>query len=133
MTKGQIERAVKVWQQRLGLDGWDVGVSWVKDPVTGIGCSDDADMTTWRASTYDRAVIYPSVEKFGSWPDDMTNRLVVHELLHLSTRDVDQVVASIEGQVHPDVYRMIDKRYDHEIEGLVDRLAYRLVELAGCA
>lgn len=133
MTKAQLERVVRVWQSRLSLESWDLSVAWVKDAVTGEGCSEDADATTWRANTYDRAVVYPSPDKFGSWSDEVTNRIVVHELLHLVTRDLDRAVTAVEGQVHPDVFRMVEKRYDHEIEGVVDRLAYRLVEIGGLA
>ncbi|SRR6266404_6373538 len=131
MTRRALEKAVRLWQGRLGLEGWDLAVSWGKDPVTGEGCSEDADATTWRSNTYDRAVVYPSPDKFPNWTADFAHKVIVHELLHLVTRDVDRTVASIEGQVHPDVYRMIDKRYDHEIEGVVDRLAVRLVEIGG--
>jgi hypothetical protein len=47
----------------------------------------------------------------------------------LLTRDIDRVVADLEGELHKDAYTQVDRRYSHEIEGLVDRLAVRLVEM----
>lgn len=130
MTERQLERIVRVWQKRLGLQAWDVKLSFV--PTSYCSCSDDADATTWRQNDYDRAVIFPNA-KWASWDDDYLNRLIVHELMHLVTRDLDRVIASVEEQIHADAWRMIDKRYDHEIEGVVDRIANRFVDIAGCA
>lgn len=130
MTKKQLERMTRIWQTRLGLQAWDVRLSFA--PTAFARCEDDADATTWRQNDYDRALIFPHSD-WASWDDDRLNRLIVHELLHLVTRDLDRVIASVEEQIHADAWRMIDKRYDHEIEGVVDRLANRFVDLAGCA
>lgn len=69
--------------------------------------------------------------KWPSWSREFLNRIVVHELLHLLTRDIDEVVGDAEDQVHRDAATLLRRRYDHEIEGFVDGLAYRLVEIGG--
>jgi hypothetical protein len=69
-----------------------------------------------------------------SWPEKkglpFVHRIVVHELLHLLVRDLDEVIDSLDGQLHRDAFTVTENRYCHEIEGLIDRLSYRLVELA---
>jgi hypothetical protein len=126
MTAKQLQKLVRVWQGRLGLQAWDIKVSFV--PTSFCSCAEDAEATTWRQNDYDRAVIFPNTD-WTSWDDDRLSRLMVHELMHLVTRDLDRVIASVEEQVHPDAWRMVNTRYDHEIEGVVDRLANRIVDL----
>jgi hypothetical protein len=124
MTRSAVERAVRVWQRRLGLDGWDVEVEWDEPSEDG------SDASTWRSASYDRATM-KFAEGWPKWSREFTNRVVVHELLHLVSRDLDEVVNDLEGQLHRDAFTLVDRRYLHEIEGLVDRLAYRLVEIGG--
>lgn len=124
LTAAYLRKTVAVWQRRLGLQTWDLVVN-LGDP-----CSQDADASTWRSNTYERAEM-----KFDpgwrSWSAVFLNRIVVHELMHLVTRDIDELVKDAEDQMHRDAGSMLRRRYDHEIEGLVDRLAFRLVEIGG--
>jgi hypothetical protein len=128
MSRTQFERILRLWQKRLGLETWHLEVDWEKP------ASEDADASTWRSNNYDRAILYLD-PAWVSWERDrgieFVHRIVVHELLHLVFRDVDELVDSLDGQMHRDVCAMVDKRYHHEIEGLCDRLAYRLVGMVG--
>lgn len=129
MSKRELERIVRLWQTRLGLDAWDIRVDW--DKPAREGC----DATTWRSTDYDRAILYFDTPTWPTWAEkrglDFVHRIVVHELLHLLVRDLDELVDSLNGQLHRDVFAVTENRYDHEIEGLVDRLSYRLVALSG--
>jgi hypothetical protein len=120
MTKEHLEELVRSWQSRLGLDAWDVKIDWVKPAREG------TNSVTWRSDDYDSATIMWDPE-FPEWDPLFAEQIVVHELLHLLTRDIDRVVADLEGELHRDVYTQVDRRYEHEVEGLVDRLACRLV------
>lgn len=53
----------------------------------------------------------------------------MHELLHLTTREVEFILDLLDEQLHRDVDTMISRSHRHAVEGAVDRLAYRLVEL----
>jgi hypothetical protein len=119
-----MERLLKTWQARLGLDSWDITVDF------DTCCSEACHATVKRSDTYDRATMLLDVE-WESWDGVFAARTVVHELLHLLTRDIDEVYKSLESHLHRDVYDVVDSRYQHEIEGLVDRLSYRFVELGG--
>lgn len=123
MTRRRIEQLVKTWQRRLKLDHWDVEVDWTKPPSEG------AFATCWRFNQYDRANLYID-PGFGSWSESFAERTIVHELLHLIARDLDRAIADVESFLAPESYMALDKRYEHEIEGVVDRLATILVEVS---
>jgi hypothetical protein len=125
ITRKQVERTLRVWQTRLGLQTWDIKIDWEKS------AGDDINASTYRLNTYDRATLCFDTA-YVNWSKEFLNQTVVHELLHLVTRDLDRVFADFEISAHPEAYRVLDKRYDHEIEGVVDRLANRIVEIGGC-
>lgn len=126
MTRARLERTVRVWQRRLGLERWDVEINWDE------ACDEDANAATWRSSFYDRATIRWA-EEWREWSPRKANEYAVHELLHLHLRDVDVVIGALEGQLHRDSYSLVDGRYEHEVEGLIERLTYRLIEIGGLA
>jgi hypothetical protein len=49
--------------------------------------------------------------------------------LHLVTREVEYVLDLIDSQLHRDSQELVERSHRHGVEGAVDRLAYRLVEL----
>lgn len=63
-------------------------------------------------------------------PEADVHRLAVHELLHCLLRDVEYVGDLLEGHLHRDVEQLVQRSHMHHVEQVVDRLAYRLVELA---
>lgn len=125
LTEARLRRIVTVWCERLALTNWVVNVDFAEPAL------EEADATTWRSNSYDRATIRLAPE-WRVWSVITANRLIVHELLHLITRDIDRVFASVEPEIGTQAWKLLDDRYDHEIEGLVDRLAVRLVNIAGC-
>ena len=122
MTKREIERLVSDWQKRLKLEHWSIKVDWSRSP------REDAYATTHRRIKYDIAEIYFDSE-YRTWSKDFAEQLVVHELLHLTTRDLDQVIGDLEDLLRLESFKLVEKRYDHEIEGVVDRFATIVVEL----
>lgn len=123
MTRPQFEKALREWQRRLGLDAWDIAVEWDEK------ANEDSDATTWRSADYDRATIRLD-SGWAKWTDAFTHRIIVHELVHLLTRDIDEAFKLLKRHVSEAVWAVSDDVYEHEIEGLCDRLSYRLVELA---
>lgn len=126
LTQRDVVRAIRIWAKRLGLLHWNISVDF------GRPASDGADASTWRSDTYDNAVIYLEPE-WRDWPLELLNRLVVHELLHLQTRDLDALVDDAREQLPRAASRQVEARYTHEIEGLVDRLACHIVGVGGVA
>lgn len=135
MTEAQLRSLFERWVPRLGLERWDLELR-VEDCE-----SDVAYMEVERSFTYERAVIrcQPWVLT-GQVPDElMTLRLtprriessLVHELLHLHTRDLVKVANTVDGQLHRDAFRIYDDAVDRAEEQLVDRLAVALVTAFG--
>ena len=123
MTRKQIEATVSEWQTRLGLDGWKIAVQYADMPG-----EEWAKIEPF--SAYDHATLTVSVG-YMNWTPAVANVTIVHELLHLLVRDIDAVVEDARSQLHPQASVQVEKRYEHEVEGFVDRLAARIVELGG--
>lgn len=129
MTRAELEAIVAWWVPRLGLAAWEIEVEW--DPRR-----DDMDFdsgvrhaATWRSRDYDEARLYFHPSEHADWDRRKANQLAVHELLHLVTRDVEFVLDQVDGQLHRDVDSVVSGGHRHAVEGAVDRLAYRLVDL----
>lgn len=133
MTEAQLRKLVDTWAGRLGLDRYRLSVQ--------MGGLDDAtSYAEVSRSVYQRGVIH-----FAPWlldghatPDDVLGieltpdfieTIVVHELLHLWTRDLRAIVRDdCDGLVHPDAYRQLDLAAMRAEEQLVDGLAEALVK-----
>ncbi len=124
MTRAQVEKIVTVWQGRLKLSQWSVKVDFDKPA----NASNDAQVSI--DNHYDNATVLLS-SAWADWTREYTNLTLVHELLHLHERDVEEAIRSVEGLVGRPAYTLYWDRYKHEREGLVDRLAAVLVENLG--
>lgn len=117
MTQATVERLVKKWQAKLGLDHWEIGIDWDAQ------CDQEAFMSITRMKSYDRATIEVSPD-WGKWSDAETEQRVVHELLHLVLREIDTIVFDhLDGHLSPAEHDIINSAYRHHSEGVVDRLA----------
>jgi hypothetical protein len=125
MTQKQLCGVVAFWQGRLGLSHWKLAVDFGADPVT-----EHARAEIHTSIHYDEADIYVARD-WQKWSKAEAHGLMVHELMHLVCRDLDRVHADAEQLLHPEVWKAFDLRYQHEIEGVVDRLALRFVAMAG--
>jgi hypothetical protein len=124
VTKAALERLVRLWVPRLGLERWKVDVDWSKP------CADHNVAEIEKSSFYDTGTIRLE-PGWAKWSPEYAEQTVVHELLHLCHRDVDEAFADLEGQLHRDAWTMAERRYKQAMEGFIDRAASRLVEIAG--
>lgn len=135
LTERDLRSLLGLWQRRLSLDHWFL--------VLKVGGCEDAStyMEVHRSTVYQRAVVHcqPWMLGEGEAPedvlirgDDLTDSFVeeslVHELLHLHTRDMRAIVRDdLDGQVHRDVYTVLEAGMSRAEEQCVDRLASALV------
>lgn len=112
------QEAVTLWQARLGLDRWRIEIKVSEEPI-------DSFATVEPSAQYENATITfsPSVD------DAILETVVVHELLHLFTRDIDALVDDAKAQLHPQASFQVEKRYEHVLESFVDRLSRSIVDL----
>ncbi len=134
MTERELVKLLGVWKSRLGLDNWQIEMS------IG-GCESDCSYAeTHRSTTYENAHIYfqPWMLGKADVPADLIikqvsdydiEKTLVHELLHLHTRDMHGVtVDDTDGLLHRDVHEQLRNSFRRAEEQMVDRLAVALVK-----
>lgn len=133
VTQDELAAIVAFWIPKLGLERWDIQIEWDEKEWRELHGDDSSgpDASMHRSRDYDQASILFNPNDYAKWPPLKAHRIVVHELLHALTRDVEHVLDLLDGHLHRDVESVLRATHRHAIEGAVDRLAYRFVEIAG--
>ena len=117
MTRGQLSRLVAQYQRRLGLTHWALEVDFDSELKEGR----DAEVAwSWND---DAATVRLAAGEWRGWDEDKARRVVAHELLHLLTRDLlvcgEEMVEALPKKAR----RLARARWEHEVEGVTERLA----------
>lgn len=123
MTEKQRNDVVRKWKKNLQLDHWLIEI------VDEEPDNPDALASVMPAESYDRASLRFS-STWVDWPAPFLERVVVHELLHIVFRDLVEAEQSIYDALSHDARVLYSRRLDHELEGVIDRLAERFVEVS---
>jgi hypothetical protein len=123
----EVEKILAEWQLRLGLDRWDIDISWT-EPVD----ADEAFAEITAENPYDVAVLRLA-PGWWEWDRRMLNLTIAHELCHLLIRDLWLAAESVESFAPPHAWSVFKSRSDRHEEQAVDRLAERLVDRLGMA
>ena len=123
MTREGMERLIAAWVPRMGLGHWEITVKW-DEP-----CDSENDAEFSREDWYDIATVRLSPDWAG-WTAAYAERVVVHELRHLVTRDLDGSVAMAYEGLPETSRRLAERHYQRAIEGVVERMAATLVTVA---
>jgi hypothetical protein len=127
VTPAALNRIIATWQKRLKLDHIRIMVDLDDQPE-----NPNALAAVVPDGLYDLATMVFRDDWSEHTPFEL-NRIVVHELLHIMFRDYGNAIRSI-GQAgilsHQVEVLWHDRCVDAE-EGLIDRLAHRLVEIGG--
>ena len=126
MTEKQRNDLVVKWKKHLRLDHWLIEI------VDEEPDNPDALASVMPAESYDRATIRFAAS-WTEWPPSFAERVVVHELLHIVFRDLVEAEQSIYDALSHDARVLYSRRLDHELEGVIDRLAERFVEVSSTA
>lgn len=134
MTFEHLEKLLDIWKPRLGLNTWRI--------VMNLGGIADKScyMEVEHSMYYERAVIHVNPWFVGIGPipedaimhqaitDDFVESSLVHELLHLHTRNLRVIVRDdLEDILSLDTYRQVNISMRRADEQMVDRLAEALV------
>ena len=132
MKEQEIVDLVGTWQHRLGLDQWEIKVPFGEDLEKYWADNDNpnAHASVERSKVYDSAKIYFNPRDYAGWTEQDATIHVVHELVHVLFRDVEWTVDQIVGQVPRDAEDFMGETFQHHLEGCIDRLARRFVNLA---
>lgn len=135
MTFEHLSALLPIWKIRLGLGDWRIIL------VLG-GCEDeDVYMEIEHSVDYNRAIIRvnPWLVGQGDIPtnvlmrealtDDFIESSLVHELLHLHTRNLRVIIKEdLFGVVSRDLYDQLGKTVNRADEQIVDQLAEALTK-----
>jgi hypothetical protein len=116
MNRSDIEGYLAEWQTRLGLDHWKIEVKWDKP------ASEDQDARVEMEDWYDTCTMHLASE-WREWNVQKAQAIVVHELLHLVFRDLGGAVEAVHALLGSEAKVLADARFQHEVEGVVERLA----------
>lgn len=125
LKKSDIEKMVRVWQARMRLTHWTIKIDW--DTLLDEGFRSGECEVSKR---YDVATIRFGAG-FPTWDRVFANQTVVHELLHVAGRDLDESVNAIDSQLSKRLFELFYERFEHENEGVIERTACVLVDLGG--
>ncbi len=141
MDEQALRDLVTLWQNRLGLDHWEVVVKFAEPELDGRTCVMKVD----RSHYYDHATItvHPAAIGKGELPASIERdildqasdhtafyeRTIVHELLHCCLRDLMEAGELVGDQLHRDVRAVWDEAWRRAEEATVERLAKALILL----
>lgn len=128
MTRPQLEKRVKHWQDTLSV----LGVGHFR--IESINVNDEspsgstnANASVWTSSHYDSVHFWFSTSVLHPDQAHLVDETIVHEWLHVAMRDYDEVLDIVESWMPPHTYSDFESTLQHEREGLVDRLARQIV------
>lgn len=117
MTQKQIEKILEEWKAKLNLNHWLIEFDY-KSPCT----ESYVDAESHYLLDYDKATIRLNPD-WAVWDQKHTEQIVVHELLHLHFRDLTNTVDSLDAKLGQETRDIFNHRWNHEIEGVCERLA----------
>lgn len=138
--RDKIHFFVNKWVDLLRMESYDIEVVWPEDyvrwPETDDGWPNFKEgkhdyAATFRSKNYESARLYFNEDLLKRIADDRRiEATVVHELLHVFCKDVENVFDLIDGQLHRDVDSVVLESFGNANESVIDRLAHRLVDIA---
>lgn len=124
MTAKQLESRLRYWKRKLGLHDWEFEIQITAHP----NGKDGSDACVHTHNHYESAII-ELLDEFEDWDKTKTDRVIVHELLHIRMRNLDTAISSVYDYLAPAPCNMHHERVEHETEGYVEWLARLIVEL----
>jgi hypothetical protein len=119
VTIGTLRKLVRKWQKILtpmGVGHWDVRSLEIVESeefLARASCS----------TQYDQVYFQFAKDYLEEAPTDRIEKTIIHEWLHVAWRDYEQVEVDAREQFAPVVEDLMKSRFDHEREGLIQRLA----------
>lgn len=125
MTSDWLEECVARWVPRLGLTHWAIEFDWDR-PVPP---EENTEAMVERTDSYDVATMRFSA-KYLTWTAAWAEWVVVHELIHLVTRDLEHAAEAAQELLPKKARKLAAAHFHHEVEGVIDRLAAVLLAVA---
>jgi hypothetical protein len=124
-SRADLEHIMRTWQKRLHLEHWSIEIAW-NSPLPATETLGEMDIH----GSYDFTKL-KLAENCDTWSRYDANTIIVHELLHLTFRDLWSVCEAIGATASGSGARIAETLFVHESEGVIDRMATCLVEQGG--
>lgn len=141
LTQRDVNRSVAHWTTVLGLEAWEIKLEedspsapwsrWPNDLAR-----DDADeaeviptATIVRAPDYQHARINLGPD-WRTWDQEKLDRTVCHELLHCVFKEIEWSTDLLTNRIPDKTKSLFDSVFMHALEGTIEHLARRFVEVA---
>lgn len=124
LTRSDIEEILGEWQRRLNLSHWRIKIDWEKD------APEFAEAEFSASDWYDSAEIM--IKKgFEEWDRREANITIVHELVHVTLRDMLTAMSSVKSRLPKAAGDIWDDWVSAGQEKAVEHLAQVIVDLGG--
>lgn len=126
LTLGPLTKRVTYWQKIMNLGHWDIEVKLIDRFEHNAACL----ASCWADANYDRATLtfIKTLVEESETPDPL-DLTIVHELLHIHGRDLEEVLQGALGSLGEPERDAIRGRWTHEDEGFVYRVSNIIVNL----
>jgi hypothetical protein len=121
-TVDQMELRLQHWCRKLGLREWRVTIDW-DTPVKAYAMAS----VNVPHQTFDAEVMLDPSWK--TWTETTIDEILVHELLHLSLRNLERAADSAGDLLGKEASVVWDNRLQHELELFIERMAHVVVAL----
>jgi hypothetical protein len=125
MTLGQLKKRVRYWQHtlyELGLIHWSIDVEIVDEPARRYEES-PAVASVSSAAHYDTAWMEFSKEWLAESDELHIDKTIIHELLHVALRDLEQYLEEPKDWMPPATFHTWSAAMNHEQEGFIERIS----------
>jgi hypothetical protein len=129
LNTDELTELIEDWQDKLGTLGI---LHWRIKEVT-IGPSppggENANASVWSSSSYDTCEFYFKDSYIEEATQQDVEETIIHEWLHVAWRDMDRASEAGASWFTQAAWDDWSARFDHEREGLIDRLSRAFYEL----
>jgi hypothetical protein len=126
VTRSQLQRRVERWATKLsplGLAHWEFEVEIVSEDEMD---NDNSEAEVQPSTKYDSANVTFKRSFVESVDVEQLDKAIIHELLHLVFRDFEAIMDLVTQELGVTSKELVEKQIDHEIEGVVERIARTL-------
>jgi hypothetical protein len=127
MTPQGFEERIDFWRVQLaplGLSHWRFEFEYSDDLEDNTGGDADAGVRVHKS--YDTA-FWDVTKRLLEMDQAEVDKTIVHELMHVVMRDLNSVEQDMLEELGGRQAALLEERLEHEIEGLVERLARAIV------
>lgn len=124
MTPQALRRRVDYWARQLGLSHWRFTIQSGEHEPSNPGALASADASEF----YDDCVLFFTDQALQGSPEEV-DVVVCHEILHVVMRNLQAAHFATAALLNGEAEKLAIGRFDHALEGAIDRIAHTLASM----